>query len=223
MVPKSRNVSEGKMVEFACATLDTVVEITWNMEPYVNVITTLVTRELPGGRKLSVLGFTATAQHNNTHIHCIALNVSSLCLNHSTALLLVQGKPTIEKSFCNDNYILYIIVGLLSTVENLKSTEVEPCSLHFTWTAPYTLQGVPINYYNITISDMCSDGAVLKSYTTNLTEFLHSVSRLGETLEVVVAAVNDVGTGNSSVITAQACQYLHTIFITSCYSDPNCA
>ena len=98
---------------------------------------------------------------------------------------------------------IYFHIGLLSPVGDLNSSEVDDCSLHFTWTAPYTLQGVPINYYNITITRH-SDGAVLGSYTTNTTEFLYSVSRLGETLEVVVAAVNDVGTGNSSVITVQS-------------------
>ena len=85
---------------------------------------------------------------------------------------------------------------------DLNSTEVDYCTLHFTWTAPYTPQGVPINYYNITITGH-SDGAVLGSYTTNTTEFLYSVGRLGEALEVVVAAMNDVGTGNSGNITVQ--------------------
>ena len=95
-------------------------------------------------------------------------------------------------------YILY--TGLLSAVGNLTSTEVDHCTLHFTWTAPYTLQGVPINYYTINITRH-SDGAVLRSDTTNTTEYLYSVSSLGETLEVVVAAVNDVGTGIESNIT----------------------
>ena len=88
-------------------------------------------------------------------------------------------------------------LGLLSPVGNLTNTEVDHCTLHFTWTAPYTLQGVPINYYNITITRH-SDGAVLGSYTTNTTEFLYNASRLGETLEVVVAAVNDAGMGKIS-------------------------
>ena len=91
-------------------------------------------------------------------------------------------------------------IDLLSSVGNLTSTEVDHCTLHFTWTAPYTLQGVPINYYTINITRY-SDGAVLRSDTTNTTEYLYSVSSLGETLEVVVAAVNDVGTGNESSIT----------------------
>ena len=89
--------------------------------------------------------------------------------------------------------------GLLSGVGNLTSSEVDHCTLHFTWTAPYTLQGVPINYYTINITRH-SDGAVLTSDTTNTTEYLYTVSSLGETLEVMVAAVNDVGTGNVSVI-----------------------
>ena len=101
------------------------------------------------------------------------------------------------------HYFVIVIIGLLSPVGDLTGTEVDHCTLHFTWTAPYTLQGVPITYYNITITRH-SDGAVLGSYTTNTTEIPYSVSSLGETLEVVVAAVNDVGTGNSSVITVHS-------------------
>ena len=88
-------------------------------------------------------------------------------------------------------------IGLLSGVGNLTSSGVDHCTLHFTWTAPYTLQGVPINYYTINITRH-SDGAVLRSDTTNTTEYLYTVSSLGETLEVVVAAVNGAGTGNVS-------------------------
>ena len=91
------------------------------------------------------------------------------------------------------------IIGLLSGVGDLTSSEVDHCTLHFTWTAPYILQGVPINYYTINITRH-SDGAVLRSDTTNTTEYLYTVSSLGETLEVVVAAVNGAGTGNVSSI-----------------------
>ena len=96
----------------------------------------------------------------------------------------------------------HTLLGLLSGVGNLTSSEVDHCTLHFTWTAPYTLQGVPINYYTINITRH-SDGAVLRSDTTNTTEYLYTVSSLGETLEVVVVAVNGAGTGNVSKITLQ--------------------
>ena len=86
--------------------------------------------------------------------------------------------------------------GRPDAVGNLTSSEVDHCTLHFTWTAPYTLQGVPINYYTINITRH-SDGAVLRSDTTNTTEYLYTVSSLGETLEVMVAAVNGAGTGQN--------------------------
>ena len=92
-------------------------------------------------------------------------------------------------------------LGPLAAVSDLTSSEVDHCTLHFTWTAPYTLQGVPINYYTINITRH-SDGTVLRSDTINTTEYLYTMSSLGETLEVAVAAVNGAGTGNvSSIIT----------------------
>ena len=93
-------------------------------------------------------------------------------------------------------------IGLLSPVGSLTSTEVDHCTLRLTWTAPYTLQGVPINYYTINITRH-SDGAVLRTDTTNTTEYLYSVSSLGETLEIVVTATNGAGTGNDTSIMIQ--------------------
>ena len=96
----------------------------------------------------------------------------------------------------------YCTVGLLSAVGDLNYTEIVNCSLLITWTAPCTLQGVPIRYYTINITRH-SDGAVVWSNTTNTTEYHYSVisQLLGETLEVMVAAVNDVGTGALTSIT----------------------
>ena len=67
----------------------------------------------------------------------------------------------------------------------------------------HIMSSCAINYYTVTITRH-SDGAVLRSDTTNTTEYLYSVSSLGETLEVVVAAVNDVGTGNATSIMTQS-------------------
>ena len=92
--------------------------------------------------------------------------------------------------------------GVLSPVGDLINTTVDHCTLRLTWTAPYTLQGVPINYYTINITRH-SDGAVLRTDTTNTTEYLYSVSSLGETLEIEVAAVNVLGPGNTISIMTQ--------------------
>ena len=91
--------------------------------------------------------------------------------------------------------------GLLSPVGNLISTTVDSCTLHFSWIAPSSLERVAINYI-INITD--NDGMLLMSITTNTTEYFYSVSSLGETLEVVVAAVNDVGTGNATFTMTQS-------------------
>ena len=85
----------------------------------------------------------------------------------------------------------------MSAVGSLNSTELDNCTLHINWTAPYTLQGVTINYYTINIT---SDEAVLLSDTTNTTEYNHSAIILGEELDISIAAVNSAGTGNSSSV-----------------------
>ena len=88
----------------------------------------------------------------------------------------------------------------MSAVDNLKSAVEDHCTLRINWTAPYTLQGVPINYYTINITRH-SDGAVLlASDTTNTTDYFHSVIILGEKLDIAVAAVNGAGTGNESIV-----------------------
>ena len=75
--------------------------------------------------------------------------------------------------------------------------------LKCTWTAPDTLQGVPILKYIFNITKH-SDGAVLVSNTTTTTEFVYTVTKLGETLELVVAAENEVGpcNGSSKIVTS---------------------
>ena len=88
VTPKSRNVSEGTMVEFYCATPDSGATLGWNTMPNVGAIS-LVGTLLPDGGKQSIMSFTATAQHNNTLVKCVAVKTPSA--NQSTALLLVQG------------------------------------------------------------------------------------------------------------------------------------
>ena len=100
-------------------------------------------------------------------------------------------------------------IGLLPPV---NSTEVDHCTLRLTWTAPYTLQGVPINYYTINITRH-SDGAVLRTDTTNTTEYLYSVSSLGETLEIEVAAAMMPESGTNPVSLYQYRQ-VRTIIVT---------
>ena len=66
---------------------------------------------------------------------------------------------------------------------------MDHCTLQLTWTPPYTLQGVPILNYSITISGMTV-------YTSNSTEYLYTPSALGVTDKIVVAAINQLGPGS---------------------------
>ena len=88
--PESRNISEGRIASFSCAIRDSGVFVSWHTVPPNIDIGTPVVSTPPGGGKLSVLSFTATAQHNNLSLICNAVKVPSS--NQSTALLLVQGK-----------------------------------------------------------------------------------------------------------------------------------
>ena len=131
----------------------------------------------------------------DTIVRCIVTDTYTAVSTVNSALLLVQGKSIWIQIYFQFTHC----IGLLSNVGNLTSTDVDHCTLRLTWTAPYTLQGVPINYYTINITRH-SDGAVLRTDTTNTTEYLYSVSSLGETLEIEVATVNGAGTGNATVI-----------------------
>ena len=83
----------------------------------------------------------------------------------------------------------------MSPVGNLTSTEVDHCTLRLTWTAPFTLQGVPINYYTIGVNADSDDQFMFSSDTT---EYLYTPNALGETYTIMVTASNQAGQGAGS-------------------------
>ena len=193
-VPQSRNVSAGESVEFMCATEERGVNALFlSTSPSFSGQISMPVGTLPNEGRKQILSFIAPSEHSSIVVTCAAVRGPDV--NETKAILMIQGKIINESSIYSLNHFMY--TGLLSGVVDLTSSEVDHCALHFTWTAPYTLQGVPINYYTINITRH-SDGAVLRSDTTNTTEYLYTVSSLGETLKVVVAAVNGAGTGNVS-------------------------
>ena len=110
-----------------------------------------------------MLSFTALLQHNSAILRCIVTDPNTAVSTIYSALLLVQGK-----SICIQimKYIFHFTycIGLLSPVGNLTSTEVDHCTLRLTWTAPYTLQGVSINYYTINITGLGTNPVSLYQY-----------------------------------------------------------
>ena len=182
--PQSQNTSEGRIIEFSCVfpSEQNYTDFFLTMTPPAGPSATC--SKLPNDDIRHSITVAASVEHNGAIISCFAQrdNITIHPNQSNNAVLGVQGR--------------------LSSVNDLDYNNIN-CSLHITWTAPYTLQGVPINYYTINITRH-SDGAVVWSDTTNTTEYLYSVSSsqlLGETLEVVVAAVNGAGIGNVSNIT----------------------
>ena len=99
VTPESRNVSEGKMVEFSCASPNTGVGFSWSTIPHVGTTMIEPDNTSPELGKLSTLRFTASSQQNNTQVICFA--VIGTNSNQSTALLLVQGKPIYYSNYFN--------------------------------------------------------------------------------------------------------------------------
>ena len=192
-VPMSQNVSAGQTVELACAAASSADIITWG--PGNIQSTTTRMESLSGGGKRSLLKFTALEINNNTMIKCLVTDPNTNISTINSAYLLVQGEFLMH---CCIHY-LYVLLGRLSAVGMLNSNEVDQCTLNVSWTAPYTLQGVPINYYTINITRH-SDGTVLKSSNVNATEYTYLPNILGEVLIISVVAVNYAGTGNVSQI-----------------------
>ena len=212
-LPQSRNASANTLVEFTCATEESGVNIlVITTEPSVPHHESIST-DLPNGGKQHQLSIIVSSEHSNVTIKCTAVRLPDV--NHTTAILRIQGMQNclLLNKMINSHCMHPVCIGLVSAVGNLTSSEVDHCTLNLsvTWTAPYTLQGVPINYYTINITRH-SDGAVLRSDTTNTTEYLYTVSSLGETLEVVVAAVNGAGTGN---VSAHVLNSMHIINFTN--------
>ena len=94
---------------------------------------------------------------------------------------------------------IFCLLGVLSAVGNLTSTEVDHCTLRLNWTAPYTLQGVPILNYTITINP--DIGSESEAFSSSTVEYLYRPDALGESYTIEVTALNQAGAGAGSDIT----------------------
>ena len=90
-------------------------------------------------------------------------------------------------------YVLSYSLGLLASVGNLTNTLINGSSVLLSWTAPYTLDNVPITRYSI------NDNSGRMLNTTNLSYILSSPDPINpevcDMTNVTVSAVNDAGIG----------------------------
>uniref|UniRef100_A0A1X7UTW5 Fibronectin type-III domain-containing protein n=1 Tax=Amphimedon queenslandica TaxID=400682 RepID=A0A1X7UTW5_AMPQE len=117
----------------------------------------------------------AYEHNNNTEINCTAITLSPLrAVTSNTVVLTIQG--------------------LLDSVVDLDYTFINGSSVLLTWTAPYTLDNVPITGYYIVnglVNITTTNKSIILSATNPDPCILNNVS---------VSSINDVGIGSSNNI-----------------------
>ena len=95
--------------------------------------------------------------------------------------------------------IVYLCIGLPAEVGGLKIIAQDPCSISLSWVSPYSLAGVPILGYNITVT---TGDVPLMSVLVNTTYYKFVPVVLNETYVIEISAVNKAGEGNKTSLTA---------------------
>ena len=90
--------------------------------------------------------------------------------------------------------------GLLESVSNLTVTHINSTTVLISWSPPFTLEGVPILGYNVTITNTTSgeNETMLVEDTTLLYSIDHP--DLENIFTVTVVPINEVGAGNSTLL-----------------------
>ena len=127
----------------------------------------------------------ARETNNNTDIYCSTNGVKS-----NNATLRIQGKvKTISV------IILRSHPGLLDRVGELEWNLINGSSVFLSWTAPYTLDNVPITGYNI------NNNINTNINTTNTSILLLATDPdVCNMTTITVSAINDVGIGQTNSV-----------------------
>ena len=88
--------------------------------------------------------------------------------------------------------------GKLGIVQETQLVQLNSTVFQLSYTPPFTLVGVPINFYLITITS--SDQATNVTINTNATEILYSPPNICTDYLLEIAAWNKVGKGESYFI-----------------------
>ena len=97
---------------------------------------------------------------------------------------------------------VYFYAGLLKSVSNLTVTSINSTTVLISWSPPYTLEGIPILGYNVTITTsggpnetMSVDGVIsMLYYSIDLPDSVKNYT-------VTIVPINEVGIGE--------CKYMH--------------
>ena len=93
----------------------------------------------------------------------------------------------------------HVNVGIPAKVVDFKIIEQDPCSTSLSWISPYSLAGVPILGYNISVT---TGHVPLMSLLVNTTNYKFVPVVFNWTYTIETSAVNEVGQGIGTSLTA---------------------
>ena len=93
--------------------------------------------------------------------------------------------------------------GLLESVSNLTVTSINSTTVLISWSPPFTLEGVPILGYNVTITNTTSgeNETMLVEDTTLLYSIDHMHPDPENNFIATVVPINEVGAGDPKTVT----------------------
>ena len=201
--PQSVNSSLNKVAVFNCTAVADSVDWLINGTP-LNFVNSLdyhkrtVTLNQAKNLYKSTLTTIASPLNNKTNISCYVVTLSPFTsLISEPALFLIQGSYSDTLTLIYKCCILYCFAGLLESVSDLHSTTINSTIVLISWRPPFTLEGVPILGYNVTVSDTISgeNETMLVEDTT----LLYSIDTDNSHTATVVP-INEAGEGDPAFI-----------------------
>ena len=97
---------------------------------------------------------------------------------------------------------VYAYAGLLESVSNLTVTSINSTTVLISWSPPFTLEGVPILGYNVTITSTTSgENEIMLVEDTTLLYSIDHPNLENSNFTVTVVPNNEVGAGDSRTVT----------------------
>ena len=149
-------------------------------------------QDVINGTRYRILTVEAIDINNNTNISCTSV-IGSDVVESEPALLRIQGNKQCLHLIVCDMHDMH--AGLLASVGKLEWSFINGSSVLLSWTAPYTLDNVPITGYSITDDSGRLLNTTELSYILSATDPDPCVSN-----NVSVAAINGAGIGEPDYV-----------------------
>ena len=89
--------------------------------------------------------------------------------------------------------------GLLESVSNLTVVPINSTTVLISWSPPFTLEGVPILGYNVTITNTTSGENETMSVEGDTTMLYYSIDHPDNNFTVTVVPINGAGPGEDAL------------------------